>query len=366
MASKPYPDLRRGTWRLKYRPDPTGKWKAVTLGKDPRLLLARPPKTPPQWVIDRAREFEEVEYRARHGMEAAPARARGLESYLAAYADGYAARKDAGSVKQLRRHVRTFLTFAAARGIASVQAVTKADVRDYLEERIKSVSPSTLQTEKGYLSPIWTRAVDDGLMQVNPWKLVKVPGKKVRPKPTFWGTEQVDAIARNCYRPWQGNLVRVLASTGLRISAALAMTWDWISWPRGTLTVPAEHSKGGKPYTISLSRVARGVLERRHLTAGGADLVFPNPRTGVVVPYDSAREAIDRAIRKAGVPWGHPHDLRHSYGRALALAGVPMPIIQAQLGHSAMAMTAIYTEMTESESARFMEEFDFGGGGDES
>ena len=87
MASKPFPDKRRGEWVCKYKPDPAGDWKRVSLGKDPRILGVRPPSKPPQAVLDRHQEFAEIEYNAKHGIKAAPARAKGLAGYLANYVE---------------------------------------------------------------------------------------------------------------------------------------------------------------------------------------------------------------------------------------------------------------------------------------
>lgn len=362
MASKPFANKQRGIWLMKYRPDPTGKWVKVTLGKDPRLLGARPPRTPPQWIEDRAQEFREIEYRARHGIGAAPARARGLESYLRAYADAYRASHDAGSIKQLNRHVATFLSFCSRRGIASLQAVTRPVCRDYLEARIADVSHNTLRTEMRYLSPIWSRAVEDGLLAVNPWSRLKVPGKPTERTPTFWTSAQIASIAAACHRPWQSDLVLVLANTGLRISTALALRWDWIDWGRSTITIPAEDGEDDikTSYSLIMNRVARDVLTRRFALEGG-DLVFANPlKRGGIIPYDSARAAISRAIEKAGVPAGTPHDFRHTYARALLESGEAINVVQAQLGHSTVTTTMRYIKIKVEHARVALEDFALG------
>lgn len=367
MASDPYPDLRRGVWVMKYRPDPTGKWVKVTLGADPRLRSARPPKSPPQWVEDRARGFAEIEYRARHGLEAAPARMKSLESYLRAYADGYGASHDAGSTKQLRRHVARFLAFAEQRGVSSLQGVKRGVCRDYLEARIAVVGHNTLRTEMRYLSPIWSRAVEDELVASNPWSRLPVPGKPTEREPTFWTGDQVRAIAEHCGKPWQRDLVLVLANTGMRISTALAMEWSWIDWGRGVIAIPATEGEDDikTSYRLVLNHVARDVLTRRHLEGDGRgeDLVFPNPyRGGGLIPYDTARDAIAKAITRARVPPGVPHDLRHTYALALMESGVPANVVQAQLGHTTLAMTQRYIRTKVEHARERLEDFGLGGG----
>lgn len=345
MASDPFFDKRRGVWAMKFKPDPTGKWVRQVLGKHPGAWSpSKPPKKPPQAILDRAHEFAEIEYRAKYGLAQAPARAKGLDAYLASYVTAYEGTRRKGSVKQLRRHVESFLGFCSTRGITSVQAVTRAVCRDYLEHRIKEVAHNTLRTERGYLIGIWSRAVEDGLIPQNPWQFAKVPGKPERSEPTYWSPEEVLRIAAHCHRPWQRDLVLVLANTGLRISTALQMRWDWIDWPRGLVRIP-EGEEIKTSYVHVLSPTARDLLTRRRVEVGGeCELVFPNPlRGGGIVPYDSARAALERAIAKAGVQPGHPHDLRHTYGRSLAAAGVQIPVIQAQLGHTTILMTARYS-----------------------
>jgi integrase len=365
MASKPYPDFRTGVWIMKWRPDPTGKWKVKRLGKDPKLLSARPPKTPPQFILDRHREFEEQEYRAKHGLAAGPARAKGLSSYLTGYVEAFSASHKKGSIKQLQRHVKRFEAFATEKGATSVQGVTRSICRDYLESRIIEVSHDTLKTEMRYLSPIWSRAVEDGLMVANPWSRLKIPGKSTRSDPVFWTGDEVARIAACCSKPWQTDLVMVLANTGLRISTTLALRWDWIDWETGVITIPKEaavRTEGVKTsYKLGLNRVSRDVLQRRLAMTKGVSLVFPNPyRDGGEVPYDSAREAIARAIRKAGVKKGTPHDLRHTYARLLDRSGIPASIVQSQLGHKNAATTRIYTDATAEEAAHFLEDFGVG------
>ncbi len=47
----------------------------------------------------------------------------------------------------------------------------------------------------------------------------------------------------------------------------------------------------------------------------------------------------------AGVPGGHPHALRHTFGTALAEAGVDLAVMQALLGHAHVDTTARYIHL---------------------
>jgi integrase len=156
----------------------------------------------------------------------------------------------------------------------------------------------------------------------------------------------------------------VLANTGLRISTALAMRWDWLDWATGVITIPREAAalrEGVKTaYETVVNGTSRDVLQRR-FAESNSPLVFPNPyRDHGEIPYDSAREAIARAIKKADVKTGTPHDLRHSYARIMDRRGIPASVIQAQLGHTTATMTRLYTSSSAEEAARHLENFGVG------
>ena len=48
---------------------------------------------------------------------------------------------------------------------------------------------------------------------------------------------------------------------------------------------------------------------------------------------------------RSGVAAGHPHALRHSFGTALAEAGVDLSVIQALMGHDHVDSAAAYIHL---------------------
>jgi site-specific recombinase XerD len=73
--------------------------------------------------------------------------------------------------------------------------------------------------------------------------------------------------------------------------------------------------------------VAKGPTRGRPLTPAGLRTVFRYHRA------------------QAGVPAGHPHALRHTFGTALAEAGVDLAVMQALLGHAHIDTTARYVHL---------------------
>ena len=56
------------------------------------------------------------------------------------------------------------------------------------------------------------------------------------------------------------------------------------------------------------------------------------------------RAMLIRKSRKLGQPHLHPHAFRHSFAVDLVREGVPIPLIQRQLGHANLSETAIYLQ----------------------
>jgi site-specific recombinase XerD len=105
--------------------------------------------------------------------------------------------------------------------------------------------------------------------------------------------------------------------------------------------------KGGKRRTIGLDPGAFAVLgqwlERRAaLGINGRSPIFCTLEGG---PVKTAyvRALMPRLARRAGIEKRvHAHGLRHTHAAELAMEGKPVNLIQAQLGHSSLAVTSTY------------------------
>jgi site-specific recombinase XerD len=162
--------------------------------------------------------------------------------------------------------------------------------------------------------------------------------------------EEVRALLRACSSRAptgirNGALIAALYRGGLRISEALALLPKDVDPTQGTLTVL--HGKGDRRRAVGMDPAAFALLERwmdrrRALGLSGRRPVFC---TLAGEPLDSSyvRRLLPRLAAKAGVEKRvHAHGLRHAHAAELAAEGVPVNVVQQQLGHGSLATTDRY------------------------
>lgn len=145
-------------------------------------------------------------------------------------------------------------------------------------------------------------------------------------------------------------MIVVMWRSGLRIGEVLALHPKDIDRGRGAITVL--HGKGGKRRTVGMDPEALAVVERwldvRSRVAADRGWrptlhpVFCTMRGDPVQgPY--VRELLHRLADRAGIAKRvHPHGFRHTCAFEMAMEGIPVHVIQRQLGHSNLNTTERY------------------------
>jgi integrase len=84
--------------------------------------------------------------------------------------------------------------------------------------------------------------------------------------------------------------------------------------------------------------------ERRDRGLNGRQPLICTLSGGAVHPT-YVRVLLRRLASKAGIEKRvHPHGLRHTHAAELAAEGIPVNVIQKQLGHSSLAVTSRYLD----------------------
>jgi integrase len=82
---------------------------------------------------------------------------------------------------------------------------------------------------------------------------------------------------------------------------------------------------------------------------GDDALVFAEPASGEVLRRGALMRRYRQALKAAKLSTTHRfHDLRHTFGTAMAAAGVPMRTLQEMMGHADLQTTLIYADYVPS------------------
>ena len=143
-------------------------------------------------------------------------------------------------------------------------------------------------------------------------------------------------------------LIVVLWRAGLRIQEALALAEGDLDPRRGALLV--HRGKGGRRREVGMDTWGWDELQpwlelRARLPVGPLFCIITGPTRGRPWSAAAVRADLRRTAATAGVRRRFaPHQLRHAHAVEMAREGVPLVVIQRQLGHSNLGITSVYLQ----------------------
>ncbi len=173
-------------------------------------------------------------------------------------------------------------------------------------------------------------------------------GRRYPPDPP--SVEEIIAVMRAWASRPEGVRLRavivVLWRAGLRISEALALSESDLDRRRGAVLV--RHGKGGKRREVGMDHWGWEQLEPwfelwASLPVGALFCVVRGPTRGRPCGPAGIRAELHRVAAAAGVRRRFaPHQLRHAHAIEMSREGIPLLVIQRQLGHADLAVTSTY------------------------
>lgn len=161
--------------------------------------------------------------------------------------------------------------------------------------------------------------------------------------------EELTAVLEHCNNGETGARNRALIvmgwRCGLRISEAIALRPK--DFDERQQVVRVLHGKGNKSRTVGIDQQAIEVLTKWMAIRAAKQFSNDTPifctLNGGTLSDRYVRELMPSLANKAGIAKRvHFHALRHTMAFELASEGVPMHLIQQQLGHSNLAITSRY------------------------
>jgi site-specific recombinase XerD len=164
--------------------------------------------------------------------------------------------------------------------------------------------------------------------------------------------EEIVAVMRHAPDDRHGWRVRamivVLWRAGLRIQEALALSEHDLDHRRGSILIPQRQGRRRREVGMDewgWEQLRPWLNARATLPIGSLFCIIDGPTRGR--PWSSAGVRVEfrRLATSAGVRRRFaPHQLRHAHALELAREGVPLNIIQRQLGHANLGTTSIYLQ----------------------
>jgi integrase len=168
--------------------------------------------------------------------------------------------------------------------------------------------------------------------------------------------DEIVAVMRHAANERHGWRLRavivVLWRGGLRVQEALELTEHDLDARRGSIL--DRHGKGGRRREVGMDewgweQLRPWLSARSELPVGPLFCIIDGPTRGRPWSGAAVRSEFRRVAARAGVRRRFaPHQLRHAHAHALELElareGVPLNIIQRQLGHANLGTTSIYLQ----------------------
>jgi site-specific recombinase XerD len=164
--------------------------------------------------------------------------------------------------------------------------------------------------------------------------------------------DEIVAVMRHTADDRHGWRVRamivVLWRAGLRVHEALALDEQDLDQRRGSILV--RRGKGGRRREVGIDEWAweqlrPWLIARAQLPHGPLFCIIDGPTRGRPWSGAAVRGEFRRLAAEAGVTRRFaPHQLRHAHALELAREGVPLNIVQRQLGYASLGTTSIYLQ----------------------
>ncbi len=265
-------------------------------------------------------------------------------------------------------------------GELALREITFRRVDEYVTARREDGRMArTLVIEMWVLRGCAQHALDSGLIEALP-KLPRIADRDRRRHRYLTEGETralLEALRPPDHQPWVTRGVPPLRfdalaylavlgclNTGARKGEMLSRGWEDVRWdlgPHGTLIVGSKAEIGfrvktGRDRAVPLTPELREALAARHAQLGQPlhGLVFPSDRDPAR-PRSDFRSALEGACARAGLPFIHPHGLRHTWATRLAMAGVDRRTLMELGGWADSRMLdEIYSHVPDSHKAEVM------------
>lgn len=241
-------------------------------------------------------------------------------------------------------------------GTKAAVDITEGDAEKFTNWYNKSaLTKEVIKERVGLISAGWRWAVDQEMVELNPWEempsRIKVPPKQ---KPRPFTREEIETINRafrtDRYYAHYADLVEFRFGTGCRTGELVGLRWKHVSDDFATIWIGETLVKGVRKATktnrarfITLTPKLQAILqERQRPGCGEDDLVFTGPKGAPIDPKNFAQRAWKKILTRLNIDYRRPYTSRHTLvSHALAQGMNPVEVAQLT-GHDVKTLYEDY------------------------
>ena len=223
--------------------------------------------------------------------------------------------------------------------------------RKHTEKLGTGLAVKTVKDIKITLQTCLQKAVDEGLLTVNPCVKVKLPKEQKKEMKTMKASELQAFLEEtkrsDCYEFYYLELL-----TGMRVGEILALTWDDLDEENCTIRVNKQVQRINGELTLNTPKTASSIrtisicqdcvdelLNMRKRQTFVTKLMFPSPTTHGYRDPKTITKRLHRIQERAGVQQIRFHDLRHSFATLSLEEGMDIKTVSHMLGHTDAGFT---------------------------
>ena len=336
-------------WTLRY--SIAGWRKELTLGRYPDMSLTKAREIAAERRVDVQQGIDVAAAKRKAEHEAANAWTfRHLaDDYFEKAAVRLAESTLSGRKQQLRDYVYSKIGGIAAADVSPVEIVTIVEAAS-----VKSLHVARLVLIA--IREVFAHGIARHVVTENPCAHIKaraiIGGTKQQRERIMLIDGEIAELLKappNISRP-NALMTRILLATGARIGELAQAEWKNVSFEAAEWTIPVEHSKTRKAFTIPMPPTVAGWFAELQAMAYGSRYVLPirirNQGTEGDAPMETT--TLNAALNSLATTLGDkcrritPHDLRSTCRSHLGLLGVDVLIAERCLNHSLGGLVAVY------------------------
>jgi site-specific recombinase XerD len=250
--------------------------------------------------------------------------------------------------------------YAQTIGVFHIDEITPMDIRAYrefLQEQIPSTAPATINRRLAALRRFFNWAKENHLTEFQPTERIRnveivSNGPKSLDHKQWHRLQRSVEQAKGIHGIRDRCIILLLYHTGLRAGELASLLLSDITLGERSGQVMVRRGKGNKARHVPLNAEARAAI-RDYLQVRPCNEIqnFLLGQRGEPLSGHAIYDVVVKYGRLAGLDKVTPHTLRHSFARALVVAGTSINDVADLLGHSSLDTTRIYTKASETDLA---------------